>query len=221
MLRKTVIAILIVLIIYTGLIRPWILRMGATDQEVAALMPGDGLVSNPSMKYTQAVTIHAPREIVWAYLVQVGYRRAGWYNWDFINRMADPKYFYEGGRSANRIIPELQQLQAGDKIFLTPQLGMDVEKIQPNETLMLTGRENERYLVVWTYWLQDLGNDNTRLLVRWTSNQNEGPGLKILNFLVIEPGGAGIQQSQMLRGIKARAERDFQQEKATNAVQPG
>ena len=199
-----------------GLVRPWIMQLGTTDQEVSALMPGDGLVLNPNMKYTQAITINAPREIVWAYLVQVGYQRAGWYNWDFINRMADPNYFYEGDRSANRIIPELQQLREGDKLFLTPQLGMDVEKLQPNETLILTGRDNERYLVVWTYWLQDLGNDNTRLLVRWTSNQNEGPGLKVFNFLIIEPGGAGIQQSQMLQGIKARAQLEFQQKQKSS-----
>lgn len=32
----------------------------------------------------------------------------------------------------------------------------------------------------------------------------------MLNFLIIEPGSAGIQQSQMLKGIKVRAERDYQ-----------
>lgn len=211
MIRKTVFTILILLIIYISLVRPWILRMGATAQDVVAPLPGDGFVIDPNTQYTQAITINAPREIVWAYLVQVGWRKAGWYNWDFINRMADRNYFYEGNHSANRIIPELQELHDGDEVFLTPQLGMGVEKVQPNEALMLTGRENEHYQVVWSYYLKDLGNNTTRLIVRWTSNQNEGPGLKILNYLLIEPGGAGIQQSQMLKGIKLRAERDYQQ----------
>lgn len=210
-MRRTILVIIILFLVYLLLVRPWIMRMGATDREISASLPGDGLVIQPVTKYTQAITINAPREIVWGYLIQVGYRRAGWYNWDFINRMAGRNYFYEGNQSANRVIPELQQLQAGDKIYLTPQLGMDVEKIQKEEYLMLTGKDKDRYLVVWTYQLQELDKNSTRLLVRWTSNQNEGLGLKILNLLLIEPGGAGIQQSQMLQGIKARAERYYQQ----------
>ncbi len=210
MLNKILLFIVCALLVYTMLVRPWILKMGATRQEAADAMPGDGLVANPNMEYTQAVTIHAPRKIVWQYLVQVGYRRAGWYNWDFINRLSDRNYFYEGNHSADRIIPELQQLQAGDVVYLTPQLGMEADVVQPSQNLILSGKEAGRYLVVWSYWLKDLGNDDTRLLVRWTSNQNEGLGLKLINFLLIEPGGAGIQQSQMLKGIKVRAERDYQ-----------
>jgi hypothetical protein len=188
--------------------------MGATDEEVAAAMPGSELVVNPTVDYTQAITINAPREYVWPYLVQVGYRRAGWYNWDFFNRLAGRDYFYEGNKSADRVIPELQQVSTGDKIFLTPYLGMEVEQIVPNQILMLTAKEQDRYLIVWTYLLKDLGNDNTRLLVRWTGNQNEGLLLKTLNYMFIEPGGAGIQQSLMLKGIKYRAERDYQQKTA-------
>jgi len=210
LLKKILLFIIFSLLVYIILVRPWILHMGATGQEVAAAMPGDGLVVSPNVEYTQAVTIHAPREIVWKYLVQIGYQRAGWYNWDFINRMSDKNYFYEGNKSADRIIPELQQLQAGDMVYLTPQLGMKAEVVEPSQNLILTGREEARYLVVWSYLLKDLGNDDTRLLVRWTSNQNEGLGLKLINFLLIEPGGAGIQQSQMIKGIKVRAERDYQ-----------
>ncbi|HWP96983.1 MAG TPA: hypothetical protein VN426_09030 [Syntrophomonadaceae bacterium] len=130
----------------------------------------------------------------------------------FINRIAGPDYFYEGNQSANRVIPELQQLQAGDKIYLTLQLGMDVEKILKKEYLILTRKDKNRYQVVWSYQLRELDKTSTRLIVRWTSNQNEGLGLKTLKFLLIEPGGAGIQQSQMLRGIKERAEKDDKQE---------
>ncbi|HWP96982.1 MAG TPA: hypothetical protein VN426_09025 [Syntrophomonadaceae bacterium] len=78
-MRKAILEILILVLIYLILVRPWILHMGTTAQEVSAPLPGDGLVAQPSMKYTQAITIHAPREIVWGYLVQVGYRRVGWY----------------------------------------------------------------------------------------------------------------------------------------------
>lgn len=210
MVKKLLLILVVFIVAYVLLIRPWMLRMGATDEEIGAAIPGDGLVPDPNWKYTQAVTINAPRETVWAYVVQMGYKRAGWYNWDFINRMAGPGYFYEGNQSANRIIPELQDLREGDKVHLTPQLGMEAEKVQPPQTLMLTGKQNEDYLVAWTYQLQAVDEETTRLLVRWSSNQNEGWGLRLLNYLITEPGGAGIQQWQNLQGIKIRAEKEFE-----------
>lgn len=205
--------LLAAVIVYLILIRSWMLNMGASAQERTAPMPGDGWVHDPNMKYTQAVTINAPRDIVWAYLIQVGYRRSGWYNWDFVNRLADRNYFFEGRKSAQRIIPELQNLQEGDQIFLTPQLGMLVEKLQTSNYMILTGRNADSYLVVWTFCLTAPEASITRLIVRWTSNQNEGLLLKLLNLILIEPGGAGIQQSQMLRGIKQRAEADFKKKR--------
>ncbi len=210
MIIRAILVTAILLALYILLVRPWMLRMGATPEEIRAALPGDGLVVNPNWKYTQAVDVHAPREIVWGYVVQMGYKRAGWYNWDFINRLAGPDYFYEGKRSAQRIIPELQHLREGDKVNLTPQLGMKAEIVRPPHTLMMTGRVRDDYLVVWTYYLKEIGRENTRLLVRWRSNQNEGWGLRLLNYLIMEPGGGGIQQSQNLKGIKIRSEKDFQ-----------
>lgn len=210
MIIRAILVIAILLALYFFLVRPWMLRMGATPEEIRAALPGDGLVIKPNWKYTQAVDVHAPREIVWGYVVQMGYKRAGWYNWDFINRLAGPDYFYEGKRSAQRIIPELQHLREGDKVNLTPQLGMEAEIVEPPHTLMMTGRERDDYLVVWTYYLKEIDRENIRLLVRWRSNQNEGWGLRLLNYLIMEPGGGGIQQSQNLKGIKIRSEKDFQ-----------
>lgn len=147
---KAAIALGAIVLIYFTLVRPWILSMGASAQEQAAFMPGDGWVKEPNMKYTQALTINAPRHLVWAYLVQVGCRRGGWYNWDFFNRLADRNYFFEGNNSARRIIPELQNLQTGDTIFLTPWLGMLVEILEKDRHLVLIGRNDDRYLVVWS-----------------------------------------------------------------------
>src|SRR5690349_6473826 len=56
------------------------LRWGATDAEVTAPMPGDELVPEPSFSATRAITIDAPPEAVWPWLVQLGYGRAGFYS---------------------------------------------------------------------------------------------------------------------------------------------
>ena len=54
------------------LYRHWHLRWGATDAEVAAAMPGDELVPDPSFSATRAITIQAPPELVWPWIVQLG-----------------------------------------------------------------------------------------------------------------------------------------------------
>src|SRR4029450_1696876 len=64
------------------LYRPWHLRWGATDDELAAAMPGDSIVPRPSFNATRAITVDAPSEDVWPWLVQLGYGRAGWYSYD-------------------------------------------------------------------------------------------------------------------------------------------
>ncbi|HEY6689139.1 MAG TPA: hypothetical protein VI094_23345 [Propionibacteriaceae bacterium] len=52
-----------------------------------------------------AVTIEAPPERVWPWLVQMGYDRAGWYSWDRLDN---------GGRpSVDRIYPEWQEVKLG------------------------------------------------------------------------------------------------------------
>lgn len=201
---------LIVALIYFLFIRPWILHMGATSSEAKMSMPGDNLVSSPNCKYTQAVTVKAPKEFVWGYVVQMGYRRAGWYNWDFINRLAAKDYFYENNKSTDRIIPELQTLKKGDKLQITPQApAFDVADLKKEEYMLLTGNDKDKYIVRWTYMLKEVDKDTTRLYVRWESNLGDSFMIKAMNLLITEPGGAGIQQSQNLRGIKSRAEKDY------------
>ena len=183
--------------------------MGLTEEEAGMPMPGDGLVEKPSLKYAQALTIDAPKKYVWAYLIQVGYKRAGWYNLDFINRFLVKDYFYENNKSAERIIPELQNLKQGDKVYLGPPIGLDVEELDEYRSMLLTGNENGRYIISWSYMLKELAPEKTRLYVRWNSDLPGGFALKLFNLIITEPGGVGIQQWQMLKGIKRRAEADY------------
>jgi hypothetical protein len=53
-------------------VRPWYLQWGATEEEAAMPLPGDELVPFPRVQSTRAVTIHAPAEVVWPWLVQFG-----------------------------------------------------------------------------------------------------------------------------------------------------
>jgi hypothetical protein len=60
--------------------------------------------------------------------VQLGYGRAGWYSYDWIDN--------GGHRSADCIVPELQRLEVGDQILMLPGMGPRVRMIQPNQYLV-------------------------------------------------------------------------------------
>ena len=65
--------------------RHWHSRWGATADEVRSPMPGDELVKRASFNATRAITIDAPPEKVWPWIVQMGYRRAGFYTYDLLD----------------------------------------------------------------------------------------------------------------------------------------
>jgi hypothetical protein len=127
----------VVLLGYVSLVRPKILRWGATDQEAAERLPGDEVVAQPRYQTTHAVTIHAPAGQVWPWLVQLGQGRGGLYSYDWLENL-----FGLGFRSADRILPELQQLQVGDQVWLAPRdsgmpLWYQVLDFQPPQALVL------------------------------------------------------------------------------------
>ncbi len=97
---------------YALLVRPRLLRWGATDAEVHRPYPGAELIPGGTRAATMAVTIVAPPARVWPWLVQMGYGRAGWYSWDHLDNW--------GQASADRLHPEWQTLAVGDRLPAMP-----------------------------------------------------------------------------------------------------
>jgi hypothetical protein len=92
----------------------WGRQTKATRAEKRGPLAGDDLVPEPMWQATRAVTIAAPTEDVWPWLVQMGFptKRGGWYNPFWLDRLI----FKIHTRSADRIVPELQQLAVGDRV---------------------------------------------------------------------------------------------------------
>ena len=61
-------------------------RWGAAREELRAPMAGDDIVAHAQGQTTHAITIHAAAEDVWPWLVQMGYHRAGWYRYPWVDR---------------------------------------------------------------------------------------------------------------------------------------
>jgi hypothetical protein len=98
--------------VYALVVRPRLLRWGASDEEVRQPYPGADLVAGGRRGATMAVTIDAPPSRVWPWLVQMGCDRAGWYSWDRLDNA--------GLASAERIHPEWQTRTVGDRLASTP-----------------------------------------------------------------------------------------------------
>jgi hypothetical protein len=180
-----------------GLYRRWQLRWGATDEEVDAAMPGDGVVPRPWFSATRALTIAAPAERVWPWLVQMGgYTRAGWYSLDRLDN---------GGRpSARRIIPALQELAVGDVMPTSADgSGFVVEALDPGRSLVLTIRRPDA-VVSAAFVLVPLRAARTRLVTRVRFEVRPTP--LALAWAAAMDVGDFVMFRQMMLGIRERAE---------------
>jgi hypothetical protein len=102
-------------------------RWGIDAAEAGAPMPGDDLVADAEAVDTRGIDIAAPPAEVWPWLVQMGYARAGWYSYDQLD-MNHP--------SADRILPEFQALEVGDRLPTDPGGGFEVRVLDPGHALV-------------------------------------------------------------------------------------
>ena len=181
----------VILALYARVIAPWHARWGASDDEVARTMPGDDVISLAAST-TRAITIERPPELVWPWLVQIGYGRAGWYSYDWIDN--------DGKTSAFSIVPELQNLRPGDRIDMLPGFGPVVTDLAPPRYLVAGDAESG----TWCLALYRSGS-GTRLVSRWRQAW-KAEGLASRFFIALAGPGAFIMERRMLLGIKERAE---------------
>lgn len=170
--------------------RPWQLSWGATANEVTRTMVGDGLVQNPTFNATRAVTINAPAERIWPWIVQVGYKRAGFYSWDILDN--------DGIPSAEWIIPEYQNLKIGDLVPLSEETDAEVIDMEPNKRLLLVFQSDGT--VTWAWGLYKIDADRTRLVTRLRWRTTSAVSQFVLDAFEI------IMMRKCLLGIKRRAE---------------
>ena len=179
---------------YVRFVRPWQLTWGATSEEVARSLPGDDLVPKPMFDATRAITISAPPDRVWPWLVQVGVTRAGWYSYDLLDNLGRP--------SARHIIPELQHLAPGDVVPMSPdgKQGIEVHSLQA-PTSMVWSSPGE---TSWTWQLDPLPHGSTRLITRIRSRMRPTPR-SIAFYAVVEIADIWMIR-KMLLTIRERAE---------------
>lgn len=184
---------------------PWHRHWGTTPAERVMALPGDPYERQLAFELMHGVSIDAPPDAVWPWVVQLGQDRAGFYSYDWLERL-----FGVDIRNVDEIRPEWQQRRGGDFVraaqpgylggWLGEDLGWYIAEVQPNRALVLH------------YWgafvLLDDGRGGTRLLVRSTISQPRIPvWAAAVSFTAFELPHF-IMERRMLLGIKERAERE-------------
>lgn len=188
-------------IVCAPLLRDWHLRWGATAAEARSAMPGDELVPDAVVS-TRAITIDAPPASVWPWLVQMGQDRAGFYSYDWLERLTGA-----GIRNADQIVPEWQNLAPGDLmrtyryVRRFEPLGWIVERVEKDESLVV---RSARGNWSWSLLLSTAG-ERTRLVVR-TRARRQGLVGQIVNTVLLEPMHF-VMEAGFLRGVRRRVER--------------
>ena len=192
-------AVLAFALLYWFPMRRWMSRWGATPSDLGRVMAGDGLLDTATYSGTLAVTVHAPAEDIWPWLVQIGYQRGGLYSYDWLDRLVG----YLDRPSATRILPEFQHLAVGDKIPLGRGPSWPVGAIEPYRALVLDMRKMGGLDWVWQFGLYPAGASCTQLVSR-SRVYARTPWARLLTY-AIEPAGF-LMTRRMLLGIKQRAE---------------
>jgi hypothetical protein len=197
---RTLVGVLALAAGYWLPVRRWFGRWGTTPEELARAMPGDALNPDARDMSMQAVTVDAPSEDIWPWLVQIGYQRGGLYSYDWLDRL----FGFLDRPSATRIHPEFQQLAVGDKIpwdSRGTQLTVDV--VEPPRALALS-YDAGGFKWVWQFGLYPLDEQRTRFVSRGT--ERVPSGLRWwLGMRVMEPA-AFIMTRRFMLGVKERAE---------------
>jgi hypothetical protein len=182
---------------------------GATADEVAAVLPGDDLVPEPASNTTLAVSVAAPPEEVWAWLVQIGQNRGGMYSYDWLENLIGLHI-----HSTAEIREEWQHPAVGDRVVVVPEghgpmpagYAFTVARVDPPRALVLRQAPPEHpWNGVWSFHVVPAAGNGCRLLGRSRTEVPSQRGLRIATRLG-EPVTL-VTTRRMLHGIRQRAER--------------
>ncbi|HLF76098.1 MAG TPA: hypothetical protein VJB57_01285 [Dehalococcoidia bacterium] len=219
--------LLVLVAVYATAIRPWFTDLGATRADQQMPLAGDELNPEPVWQATRAITINAPVGVVWAWLIQHGQDRAGFYSYDWLENLTGADI-----HNVDELRPGWQRRSVGDSIPLArPDLlgGLfrnvskyHVSVVEPGRALV-TGPADESRKPGTTSGvaariLVPVDDETTRLIWREREGSADSGWLaraagSVFRWSVWEPMHF-VMQYGMMRGIKARAEGNLHEPEA-------
>jgi hypothetical protein len=209
-------------------LRSWAMTWGMTRDELQRAWPGDDVSPEPIETATRGITIRAPMRTVWAWLVQIGQDRAGFYSYTWIEnlfRCVMPR--------VERIVPEWQERTIGDNVWLARADRYDgnarqrVAQLVSGETMTLTSpadwgnfvRRDPNQDGTWSFILVPVDNNTTRLIVRSRGPAKPSLFRRLFWFAVFDPAHFIMERKMMLQ-IKTLAEAEARSGEESDVQSP-
>lgn len=96
-------------------------------------LPGDNILPGATVSFDRAITIQAPPEKVWPWLIQLGQDRAGFYSFTSLENLVGCNV-----TDSHNIMPAWQERGIGDEVPLHPDIALSVADIDPGSSLVLS-----------------------------------------------------------------------------------
>ena len=164
---------------------------GATTDEINSVVVGDDLCRHATLIATRSITISAPPQDVFPWIRQMGFGRAGWYSYDWLDNL--------GRKSATSIIDEWQSVKSGDKIPSGP-ISFNATIVEAPRHFVLEiqsiGKKSPRLHFTLAYELRD-DLQGTRLVTRMRSHIALPFG-SLIEKLILGPGDGIMLRRQLL-----------------------
>jgi hypothetical protein len=189
-----------------GVLRQRALRWGASEVELAAVLPGDDVLPEPDLVATRGITIHAEPGAVWPWIAQIGWGRGGFYSYDALENLVGLRI-----HSAEEVVEQWQDVRVGDVVHLAEPVALDVVVADPGRALVLAGvtpagePAPAPYDYTWAFALR-AGNEagTTRLVVRERYVARSAAGRAVVEAVAAL---STVMSERMLRGVRDRVER--------------
>jgi hypothetical protein len=198
--------VLLVLVIGFAVVIQAAVTWGSTPEEVNSALPGDEIAREAYVSWDNSVTISAPVEQVWQWVIQMGDKRGGYYSYTFIEKALmqlmgtsaeELKEYYV---NADRIHPEWQKPALGTGLIVDL---LKIKEYQPNRYL-IGGTDPGDFGWNWSWHLQPVDAGSTRLHVR-SRLQVPAEARSPVVTIAFSAGGFVMEQN-MIQGIRQRAE---------------
>jgi hypothetical protein len=164
---------------------------GATKEEIESSVIGDDICKNATLVATRSITIAAPPQDVFPWIRQMGFGRAGWYSYDWLDNL--------GRKSASTIHDEWQSVESGDKVPSGP-IAFTASIVDSPRHFVLEirtkGKKSPSLHFTLAYELRD-HPQGTRLVTRMRSHTNLPFG-SLCEKLVLGPGDGVMLRRQLL-----------------------
>lgn len=164
---------------------------GATPKEIDSLVVGDDICSDATLIATRSITISAPPQDVFPWIRQMGFGRAGWYSYDWLDNL--------GRKSATTIHEEWQTVEAGDEVPSGP-ISFTAAIVEAPRHFVLEirslGKKRPKLHFTLAYELRD-DPQGTRLVTRMRSRISFPFG-SLVEKLILGPGDGFMLRRQLV-----------------------